>query len=231
MDVVDFDGVEDGLHLLDLVEVEHQLPVGTFLDETFRNLVLQNAENRVKHGVGAKAGVDADEQVAAHHFKDSEVGGDVFLDDAQVEGIGHLDGLVVDKGERHRLLCLLGQQVLNLRERNGYQMFIEKRPMYGFFSEDGKMLGYYSLAKQSDTEWELNNLCVLPEHRHDGIGDQLLQDAFNRVREFGAAKLNIGIVEENVRLRKWYESKGFMHTGTKKFDFFPFTCGYMEKAL
>ena len=116
-------------------------------------------------------------------------------------------------------------------DRLMYQMFIEKRPMYGFFSDEGQMLGYYSLAKQSDTEWELNNLCVLPEHRHDGIGDQLLQDAFKRVREFGAAKLNIGIVEENVRLRKWYESKGFMHTGTKKFDFFPFTCGYMEKAL
>lgn len=130
-------------------------------------------------------------------------------------------------------------------DRLMYQMEVEKRPMYGFFSDEGsgdgsgdnagsgsgKMLGYYSLAKQSDTEWELNNLCVLPEHRHDGIGDLLLQDAFKRARELGAAKLNIGIVEENVRLRKWYESKGFMHLGTKKFDFFPFTCGYMEKAL
>ena len=130
-------------------------------------------------------------------------------------------------------------------DRLMYQMEVEKRPMYGFFSDEGsgdgsgdnagsgsgKMLGYYSLAKQSDTEWELNNLCVLPDHRHDGIGDLLLQDAFKRARELGAVKLNIGIVEENVRLRKWYESKGFMHLGTKKFDFFPFTCGYMEKAL
>ena len=24
---------------------------------------------------------------------------------------------------------------------------------------------------------------------------------------------------------------GFKHIGTKKFDFFPFTCGYMEKDL
>ncbi len=24
---------------------------------------------------------------------------------------------------------------------------------------------------------------------------------------------------------------GFIHTGTKKFDFFPFTCVYMEKNL
>ena len=24
---------------------------------------------------------------------------------------------------------------------------------------------------------------------------------------------------------------GFIHTGVQKFDFFPFTCGYMEKIL
>ena len=137
-------------------------------------------------------------------------------------------------------------------ERLMYHLEVEKRPMIGFFSDtsdaacegsgksasgnggdsgSGKMLGYYSLGKQSDTEWELNNLCVLPEYRHDGIGDILLRDAFSRAKAMGASKLNIGIVEENVRLRKWYESKGFLHIGTKKFDFFPFTCGYMEKML
>lgn len=43
--------------------------------------------------------------------------------------------------------------------------------------------------------------------------------------------MNIGIVEENIVLRSWYEKYGFVHTGTEKFDFFPFTCGYMEKQL
>ena len=43
--------------------------------------------------------------------------------------------------------------------------------------------------------------------------------------------MNIGIVEENKRLRKWYEDNGAVHVGTKKFDFFPFTCGYMKKEL
>lgn len=116
-------------------------------------------------------------------------------------------------------------------DRLSYQYEVEKRPMYGFFSDSGELLGYYSLAKQSEQEWELNNLCVLPDHRHEGIGVMLLKDAFSRVKEYGCVKLNIGIVEENTRLRKWYESKGFMHLGTKKFDFFPFTCGYMEKKL
>ena len=47
----------------------------------------------------------------------------------------------------------------------------------------------------------------------------------------GGRKVCIGIVEENQPLRRWYERFGFIHTGTEKFDFFPFTCGYMEKQL
>ena len=43
--------------------------------------------------------------------------------------------------------------------------------------------------------------------------------------------MNIGIVEENTLLRTWYEDNGFVHIGTKKFDFFPFTCGYMKRDL
>ena len=50
-------------------------------------------------------------------------------------------------------------------------------------------------------------------------------------KELNFSKMNIGIVEENTVLRKWYEALGFIHTGTKKFDFFPFTCGYMEREL
>lgn len=43
--------------------------------------------------------------------------------------------------------------------------------------------------------------------------------------------MNIGIVEENVKLRKWYEVHGVEHIGTEKYDFFPITCGYMKKML
>lgn len=43
--------------------------------------------------------------------------------------------------------------------------------------------------------------------------------------------MKIGIIEENEVLKQWYQSFGFAHTGTRKFDFFPFTCGYMEKEL
>ena len=106
----------------------------------------------------------------------------------------------------------------------------EHRPMFGFVV-DGKIVGYYSLLLMENNECELNNLSVLPAYRHDGIGAKLVEHAFEMARKAGCAKMKLGIVEENQVLRKWYETLGFIHVGTQKFDFFPFTCGYMEKVL
>ncbi len=106
----------------------------------------------------------------------------------------------------------------------------QHRPMYGYFS-DGKLAGYYNLYLPGDNECELGSLCVLPDYRHDGIGDALLNDSIERAKSLGCTKMNLSIVEENTVLRAWYEAHGFTHIGTKKFDFFPFTCGYLEKNI
>lgn len=68
---------------------------------------------------------------------------------------------------------------------------------------------------------------MLEEYRHKNIGKKLLGHAFGEAARMGCSIVNIGIVEENVRLRKWYEANGAEHIGTEKYDFFPFTCGYM----
>lgn len=91
----------------------------------------------------------------------------------------------------------------------------EHRPMFGYYV-DGKIVGYYSLLWQDHNECELNNLCVLPEYRHNNIGHELLEHAYQQAKENGKSVINIGIVEKNIVLRKWYEANGFEHTGTKK---------------
>lgn len=116
------------------------------------------------------------------------------------------------------------------KERLTWQWENEQRQMFAYF-EDGKMAGYYSLLRQSETECELNNLCVLEEYRHRKAGEQLLRHAFHEAEKMGCSWMNIGIVEENVRLREWYEQYGAVHVGTEKYDFFPFTCGYMRKRV
>ena len=116
-------------------------------------------------------------------------------------------------------------------ERLRYHRDVEKRPMFVYVADDGRIAGYYSLALLGDGSCELNNLCVHPGYRHRGIGGALLTDAFRRADALGCGRMKIGIVEENTVLRKWYEGKGFVHVGTQKYDFFPFTCGYMEADL
>ncbi|MBD5452229.1 MAG: GNAT family N-acetyltransferase [Lachnospiraceae bacterium] len=115
-------------------------------------------------------------------------------------------------------------------ERLTWQLEKEHRVMCAYY-DHGSIIGYYSLLLQENKECELNNLCVLPEYRHRHIGEQLVKDAFEKAKALDRIKMNIGIVEENTVLRHWYERLGFEHIGTKKFDFFPFTCGYMEKDL
>ena len=115
-------------------------------------------------------------------------------------------------------------------QRLSWQLNNEKRPMYAFIV-DRNIVGYYSLALQDNKECELNNLCVLPQFRHQCIGEKLLLHSFHTAKSLGCLKMNIGIVEENQVLKLWYESFGFKHIKTQKFDFFPFTCGYMELKL
>lgn len=115
-------------------------------------------------------------------------------------------------------------------ERLAYQLDEQHRLMFAYL-EDGEILGFYSLLMGEVGECELGSLSVLPEYRHNGIGAELLAHAMDTARSIGCSVLRLSIVEENQVLRRWYENKGAVHTGTEKFDFFPFTCGYMRIEL
>ena len=115
-------------------------------------------------------------------------------------------------------------------ERLIKQLDEQHRPMF-VYEKDGVLCGYYNLLMRDNNECELGSLSVLPEYRHKGIGKELLMHSLDQARRAGCKTLNLSIVEENQVLRKWYEDNGAVHTGTQKYDFFPFTCGYMKKEL
>ena len=110
------------------------------------------------------------------------------------------------------------------------KQFDDGRPMFLFYQGDIPV-GYFSLAKCSDEEWELNNLAVLPEHRHLGIGKEMVDYAVAMVKNNGGNKISIGIIEENTKLKYWYLKLGFNHISTRKFEHLPFTVGLMELNL
>ena len=113
-------------------------------------------------------------------------------------------------------------------ERLEYHMHTEKRPMYACFV-DGKIAGYYSLHIDGG-EIELSNLCTLPEYRHRKIGEALMFHSFDRARELGFTEIIIGVVEQNERVRRWYEGYGFKKSGECD-AYQTFHCIYMKRPL
>ncbi|MBE6750890.1 MAG: GNAT family N-acetyltransferase [Ruminococcaceae bacterium] len=106
----------------------------------------------------------------------------------------------------------------------------DSRPMFLFY-QNSIPVGCFSLTKCNDEEWELNNLAVLPEYRHLGIGKALVDYAVATVKNYGGNKISIGIIEENSTLKNWYLKLGFNHISTRKFEHLPFTVGLMEMKL
>jgi len=104
--------------------------------------------------------------------------------------------------------------------------------MFGLYAEE-RLIGYMSLSQESEETYELHNLAVLPQFRHNGYGKLLLGHAKKTVMELGAGKLKVGIIEESQVLKNWYKANGFAPTGTKKFPHLPFTSGYLmwEKRI
>lgn len=102
--------------------------------------------------------------------------------------------------------------------------------MAGAFDGD-VMIGFAALDLSDAEKPELEKLSVLPQHRHGGAGRQLVGWAAEQARAAGAAALRIGIIEENARLRAWYEGLGFALTGTRVFAHLPFTVGFMELPI
>ena len=110
------------------------------------------------------------------------------------------------------------------------KQFDDGRPMFLFY-QDAISVGYFSLAKCSNEEWELINLAVLPEYRHLGIGKALVDYAVTTVKNNGGNKISIGIIEENIKLKNWYMKYGFNYISTRNFEHLPFTVGIMELNL
>lgn len=108
--------------------------------------------------------------------------------------------------------------------------FENNTPMF-LYKHNECFVGYFSLSVNDDSV-ELNNLSVLPEYRHLGIGKELVDYTITYSKNIiGASKIIIGIVEENLILKEWYEKLGFVHIGTKEFEHLPFTVGFMEIRL
>lgn len=102
--------------------------------------------------------------------------------------------------------------------------------MFGLYCGNN-MAGFIELEQKTPDNYEIEKLAVLPQYRHMGYGEALLNFGYQTVAKLGASRITIGIIEENTRLKQWYEAKGFIHKGIKQFNHLPFTVGFMELII
>jgi len=99
---------------------------------------------------------------------------------------------------------------------------------FGALTSDNVLVGFVAVWPKGKGAYELTRLCVLPEHRHAGLGARLLRVAVQAARERGTRKIEIGIIAENERLKRWYEGHGFREKAAKEYAHLPFTVCEME---
>jgi ribosomal protein S18 acetylase RimI-like enzyme len=77
----------------------------------------------------------------------------------------------------------------------------------------------------------LERLAVLPSYRRSGLGKALVDHVMTKAREGGARRVEVGIISDDVELRRWYEKLGFSMSTTARFEHLPFDVTFMRKPL
>lgn len=84
---------------------------------------------------------------------------------------------------------------------------------------DSVVLGYAVMSVAAG-EAHILNLCIAPEHRRAGLGEQLLSCLIAEARRGGAEELFLEVRPSNRAARKLYAGAGFCRAGVRK-DYYP----------
>ena len=79
----------------------------------------------------------------------------------------------------------------------------------------GEILKGYASALCLGHEAEVLKVAVLPEHREQGIGRQLLEALMKTLKDSGVTSLHIEVRKSNRAARILYEKCGFRHSGRR----------------
>ncbi len=112
---------------------------------------------------------------------------------------------------------------LDAATKNGDELYV--------LSERDRIIGVIQLVIIDNDTIDLAKLCVLPERRHGGCGERLLDFAKARAAQMGRRRLTVGIIDKNARLKRWYLAHGFVQTGARVYSDLPFLVGFLECPL
>ena len=102
--------------------------------------------------------------------------------------------------------------------------------MIGLF-EGGLQAGFLSLRPHGEGAFYLERLAVLPQCRHKGYGEKLLDCATAMVAAAGGGSILLGALHENERLVRWYARYGFREAAAHEYASIPRAVSMMVLAV
>ncbi len=99
--------------------------------------------------------------------------------------------------------------------------------------ESSETIGCVALEKseKSPGVFYLERLAVLPKWRGCGAGSMLVDYALTEAEAVGAGSVELGIITGQTKLQQWYEKRGFIVKGRRKFSHLPFEVTFMAMEV
>ena len=108
--------------------------------------------------------------------------------------------------------------------------FLEGCMMYGYYYND-ELVGFLSLKFLKDDAMGINDIAILPEYQSKGFGSKLMQFSKEEAKRHHCKKIRLGMIDDNLKLKAWYEKHGFNTVELVKYDTVTYTVGKMEFIL
>ncbi|KAI7861095.1 acyl-CoA N-acyltransferase [Circinella umbellata] len=85
-------------------------------------------------------------------------------------------------------------------------------------NEEKSVIGTLLASYPNDKgESEFTLLSVAPQYQSKGIGGQLMEYMFNRIKLMGATTVVLDLLDNRIDLVAWYKKLGFIEVGKKEF--------------
>jgi ribosomal protein S18 acetylase RimI-like enzyme len=102
--------------------------------------------------------------------------------------------------------------------------------MYGY-KIDEKIIACAGYSYNKDQIYFIERLATLPEYRHLGIGEKLMNFVENKIKEKNGRIAEIHIVNNNEILKTWYIKLGYKEIKLEEPKTLPFKVGILNKEL
>jgi GNAT superfamily N-acetyltransferase len=91
----------------------------------------------------------------------------------------------------------------------------------------GAACACYGLQVTGRDSCRVERLATLPDSRRAGVGSALLAHARVQAKAAGVSQVEVSILSDHVELRRWYEKRGFVLSGTARYPHLPFEVSFL----